>query len=89
MECVTTVVRYFIRFNNVPLEPFHSSRSLRQGDPLPLYLFLFVADGLSMLLQHEVEHGMLCELHVCRCGHGISHLLFVDGTLLLSIIEML
>jgi hypothetical protein len=53
MECVTTV-RYSVHFNNVLLDSFTPSHGLRQGDPLSPYLFLFVADGLSMILQHEV-----------------------------------
>jgi hypothetical protein len=81
MECVTTV-HYSVRFNNRPLEPFHPTRRLRQGDPLSLYLFLFVADALSKLVQHEVDNGRLNELHVSRRGPGISHLLFADDTLM-------
>jgi hypothetical protein len=81
MECVTTV-QYSVRFNNVPLAQFKPSRSLRQGDPLSPYLFLFKADGLSKLLQHEVSRGSLSELRVCRSAPGISHLLFADNTLL-------
>jgi hypothetical protein len=46
LSCVTTV-RYSVHLNNVVLEPFKSSRALRQGDSLSPYLFLFVADGLS------------------------------------------
>jgi hypothetical protein len=53
MECVTTV-RYSVHFNNALLDSFTPSHGLRQGDPLSPYLFLFVADGLSMILQHEV-----------------------------------
>jgi hypothetical protein len=45
MTCVTSV-RFSIRFNGVPAEPFSPSRGLRQGD----YLFLFVADALSVAL---------------------------------------
>jgi hypothetical protein len=41
-----------------------------------------VADGLSQILQHEVQRGALKELHVCRRALSISHLLFVDDTLL-------
>jgi hypothetical protein len=55
-------------------------RGLRQGDPLSPYLFLFVADGLSRLLQQKVSSGALKELHVSRRGPGISHdtLLFME-----------
>jgi hypothetical protein len=81
MQYVTTV-QYSVRFNNIPLEAFKPSRGLRQGHPLSPYLFLFVADGLLKLLQHEVGQGMLHELHVCRRAPGISHLLFADDTLL-------
>jgi hypothetical protein len=81
MECVATV-QYSVRLNNVPLEPFRPTHGLRQGDPLSPYLFLFVADGMSKLLQHEVNMGTLRELHVSRHGPGISRLLFADDTLL-------
>jgi hypothetical protein len=81
MECVTTV-RYSIRLNNVPLTPFSPTRGLRQGDPLSSYLFLFVADGLSKLIQNKVQQGNLKELQICRRAPGISHLLFADDTLL-------
>jgi hypothetical protein len=82
MECVTTVW-YSVRLNNVSLEPFCLSRGLHQGDPLSPYLFLFVPDELSKLLQHEVDRGAVKELYVSRHSPGISHLLFADDTMLL------
>jgi hypothetical protein len=81
MKCVTTI-RYSVRLNNVLLDFFIPSRGLRQGDPLSPYLFLFVADGLSKILQYEVERGALHELKICRNAPSISHLLFTDDTLL-------
>jgi hypothetical protein len=81
MECVTTV-KYFIHFNNELLNPFKPSRGLRQGDPLSPYLFLFVADGLSCILEHEIRSGAMHDLRICRTALGISHLLFADDTLL-------
>jgi hypothetical protein len=81
MDCVTTV-RYTIHLNNVMLDSFQPSRGLRQGDPLSPYLFLFIADGLSRILQQEVSRGALHELRICHNAPGISLLLFADDTLL-------
>jgi hypothetical protein len=41
-----------------------------------------VVDGLSKILQHEVERGTLQELKICRRALGISHVLFANDTLL-------
>jgi hypothetical protein len=81
MACVTTV-RYTIKLNGSLLEAFSPTRGLRQGDPLSPFLFLFVADGLSALLQNEFDNGGISPLRVCRRAPGISHLLFADDTLI-------
>ncbi|RLN03687.1 hypothetical protein C2845_PM13G08440 [Panicum miliaceum] len=81
MACVTSV-RYSVRFNGVASPSFSPSRGLRQGDPLSPYLFLFVADGLSQLINRKVQENALEELTICRGAPGISHLLFADDTLL-------
>jgi hypothetical protein len=81
MECVTTV-KYSVKFNGNLLDSFSPSRGLRQGDPLSPFLFLFVADGLSALLQREVQTGAITPIKICRRAPGISHLLFADNSLL-------
>jgi hypothetical protein len=81
MECVTTV-RYSVKFNGAILDSFSPSRGLRQGDPLSPFLFLFVADGLSALIQREVNNGVIDPMRICRRAPGVSHLLFADDTLL-------
>ena len=81
MTCVTSV-HYTVRFNGAMSAPFAPTRGLWQGDPPSPYLFLFVANGLSTLIQNRVSTGALQELNVCRNAPGISHLLFADDTLL-------
>ena len=81
MACVTSV-RYTVKFNGTLLDSFAPSCGLRQGDPLSLFLFLFVADGLSALLKDGEEKGNYSPLTICRRASGVSHLLFADDTLL-------
>jgi hypothetical protein len=40
-----------------------------------------VADGFSRLIQEQVRHRSIEEMHICRQALGILHLLFVDDTL--------
>jgi hypothetical protein len=81
LECAKTV-SYSVKLNGNILESFTPTRGLRQGDPLSPYLFLFVADGLSKLLQAEIDKGQIKELKVCKRSPGISPLLFADDSLL-------
>uniref|UniRef100_A0A8R7VBS1 Reverse transcriptase domain-containing protein n=1 Tax=Triticum urartu TaxID=4572 RepID=A0A8R7VBS1_TRIUA len=81
MACVTSV-KFSVRFNGQLLESFSPSCGIRQGDPLSPYLFLFVAEALSLLLQNACTSGSLLEFKVNRQAPGISHLLFADDCLL-------
>jgi hypothetical protein len=45
-------------------------------------MFLFVADGLSTLLQNAVDTNIIEPLKVCCSAPGVSHLLFADDSLL-------
>ena len=56
MACVSSV-KYNVRFNSMETGVFTPTRGLRQGDPLSLYLFLFVAEGLSSLLKGAKTKG--------------------------------
>lgn len=81
MICVRSV-RYSVKVNGEVLECFKPSRGLRQGDPLSPYLFLFVAEGLTRIMQKEVENGSISPVKIARGSPGISNLLFADDSML-------
>ena len=72
MTCVRSV-RYAVKLNG---------EILVSSNPLSLYLFLFVAEGLSRALEAECAAGKITPLRVARGSPGISHLLFADDSLL-------
>lgn len=74
--------RYSVRFNGTLLDSFSPLRGLWQGDPLSPFLFLFIANGLSVVLDHGVVANKITRVKICCHAPGISHLLFVDDTLL-------
>uniref|UniRef100_A0A8I6YKR7 Reverse transcriptase domain-containing protein n=1 Tax=Hordeum vulgare subsp. vulgare TaxID=112509 RepID=A0A8I6YKR7_HORVV len=82
MQCVTTV-SYQIKVNGTFTQQFCPSRGLRQGDPLSPYLFVICAEGLSALLRHTEEQGVLHGVKICPRAPCVSHLLFADDSMLL------
>ena len=81
--CISTT-NFSILVNGTSLGFFQNSRGLRQGGPLSPYLFVIVMEALSCILRRAVSGGFLsaCKVRV-RGGEGahVSHLLFVDDTL--------
>jgi len=58
------------------------SRGLRQGDPISPYLYLLCSEGLSGLMRRATEVGAIHGYRVCHEAPPISHLLFVDDTII-------
>ena len=82
--CVTTV-HFSVLVNGSPTGFFDSSRGLRQGDPLFSFLFLLIMEVLSRILKKIEEGGLIQGFRVGpinSTGIHISHLLFVDDTIL-------
>lgn len=58
MKCVTSVT-LCVKFNSEALDYFQPLRGLRQGDPVSHYLFILVANILSMLMRKALNEGMI------------------------------
>ncbi|RVX23503.1 putative ribonuclease H protein [Vitis vinifera] len=61
MKWCSSTATFSIVINGSPSSFFRSSRGLRQGDPLSLYLFLFVMEALSQLLSSARNGGFISE----------------------------
>ena len=73
---------YSMFINGEPKGLIKPTRGIKQGDPLPPYLFLFCAEGLSSMIRKAVTTNKLKGIQSCRDGVPISHLLFTDYSLL-------
>ena len=81
METVQTAPYSFL-INGEPRGYITPTRGIKQGDPLSPYQFLLCAEGLSSLLRQVTTSGQLHGIPSCRGGVQISHLLFVNYSLL-------
>lgn len=81
IKCVN-LIDFAVTINGQPGRKFEPSCGLRQGDPLLPYIFLLVSEVLSMLIKNTIDmdyiHGICMSNGPC-----LSHLLFVDDTLIL------
>ena len=73
---------YSMFINGEPKGLIKPTRGIKQGDPLPPYLFLFCAEGLSSMIRKTMTTNKLKGIQSCRDGVCISHLLFADDNLL-------
>jgi hypothetical protein len=54
---------------------------LRQGDPISPYLFIFISDVFSALIQKACTFDKLHGINLSRSGPTLSHLFFADDSL--------
>ncbi|KAL0409477.1 UNVERIFIED_CONTAM: Retrovirus-related Pol polyprotein from type-1 retrotransposable element R2 [Sesamum radiatum] len=81
---LVTSVSYSLMLNGKQFGYFTPRRGLRQGDPLSPYLFLFIAETFSSMLQRAEEQHHIQGIAVARGAPKVSHLLFVDDTIIFS-----
>lgn len=81
MSCVT-FVSYSLLIRGKPFGSTSPIRGLRQGDPIFPYLFLILTEGFSTLLQQAERRRLIHGVSISREAPSISHLLYVDDSLL-------
>ena len=63
---------------------FSPSRGIKQGDPLPLFLFILAVEGLSRLIKAQVGQGRIRGLSFYEVMDKQTHQKFVDDTMLME-----
>ncbi|KAL0303480.1 UNVERIFIED_CONTAM: hypothetical protein Sradi_6216100 [Sesamum radiatum] len=75
-------VSYSFMLNGSQFDHLKPERGLRQGDPLFTYSFWFCTEAFSNLVKEKERGDALQGAAIRRNGPRISHLLFVDDTLI-------
>jgi hypothetical protein len=66
---------------------FRNKRGVRQGDPISLLLFDFMADALSALIDAVAREGHLKGVVPHLIQGGVTHLQYADDTILLLALD--
>jgi len=74
----------FVLVNGCLTEEVNIQIGLKQGDPLALFLFLLVVEGLNALVRAVGARSLYHGFKVGTSGLSISHLYYVDDTLFLG-----
>lgn len=81
MRCVTSF-SYSVCINGRLSLSFRPSRGIQQRDLLSPFLFLIYNEGLSTLLRVGLRDRLLKGVQANRNGPRVSHLLFIDDSIL-------
>lgn len=81
MKCITSAKLQTL-WKGEPMEAFHPSRGIRQGDPFSIYLYVICMERLAHLIDREVTLGEWKPIRTSRNGPPISNLAFVGDLLL-------
>ncbi|GJY81186.1 RNA-directed DNA polymerase, eukaryota, reverse transcriptase zinc-binding domain protein [Tanacetum coccineum] len=74
--------RSSILINGNPTSEFSIKRGLRQGDPLSLFLFILVMEGLHCALSNTVSSGLIRVIKLGSSDITLSHLFYADDVVI-------
>eukprot|EP00253_Pinus_taeda_P031988 PITA_31988 len=83
MECISSNWTAPL-INGRPGIAFKSSRGLRQGCPLSPFLYIIMAETLSLHLENKRRKKEITGIDIVRGSKGINHSLFADDNLLIG-----
>jgi len=83
MECISLPWTAPL-INGRPSNYFRSSRGLKQGCPLSPFLYIIMAETLSIHLENQRRQKEITGISIVRGINGINHSLFADDTLLIG-----
>ena len=81
MICVK-IVSYSILMNGEPKGSIHTTRGIRQGNPLSPFLLLLYIEGLHCLISKAENDGTIRGFSLGRRSPRLNHLLFADYSVL-------
>ena len=70
--------------NGRPTDFFQATRGLRQGCPMSPFIYILMAEALSIKISVELAIGSLPGIKIASGVDSINHALFVDDSLLLG-----
>lgn len=70
--------------NGSPTPEFDMERGLKQGDPLSPFLFLIVAEAMSVMMQEASNKGLFKGCSIGSLKMELTHLQFADDSLFLG-----
>ncbi|CAN1823097.1 LINE-1 retrotransposable element ORF2 protein [Linum perenne] len=82
-ECIRTV-RFSVLFNGIPIDPFHPSRGIRQGDPMSPFLFILLTNSLSFLIDKGIRERRLRGIKLNNRCPTLTYVLFADDIIIFS-----
>lgn len=81
---LTSSTFFSILLNGAPSQTFKSSRGIHQGDPLSLFLFILMVEGLGRLIKSKTQNEEIMGTNLHRHLETLTHQRFVDDTMFLG-----
>ena len=82
MQCVTTAT-FTLNINGERVGYFKGGRGLRQGDPVSPYIFTFIMEIFSLMLQRQIRKEERFQYHFNCKETRLSHVYFADDLLVM------